>query len=432
MKLSYLVVTLLFTIQLIFLFSVVKDRAESPNDLSFMAGVVSWERFNRPNIDGTPQISTRDKAFYNGKFYSSKPQFLLFAMGKSINIVFNLGKRELLQNDIPIYKTATYLTSTIPIVLICIILFILFNTNYKIGIYKSLLLSTIFPIATLFLAYSQYLNTHTLTALFTFLILVLIVNPKPFQRRGILLYSLLLGFFLSALLVCEPSFFLLSCLSLIFPLYKLFRKSYRPYLYIFFGFIPLALLHFYFNYLSFGVLYPPQMNMARYFGYPGSHLYNITNPLDINVYRPHFIILLFNNLLGTHGLFLYMPVLLFFFLHKKKTGLGWIFTLSVLIISIVAYSVTSPNFGGWSYGNRRLIPLIPLLFYYAVLAVSKTKSKLLKILFIVLIFVSIFFSYLGFKNTWFNKKIHITRDFSYFPLLYNLNKDYFKIFSYDP
>jgi len=171
--------------------------------------------------------------------------------------------------------------------------------------------------------------------------------------------------------------------------------------------------------------------MARYFGYPGSHLYNITNPLDINVYRPHFIILLLNNLFGTHGIFLYMPVLLFFFLHKKKIDIGWTFTLSILIFSVIAYSVTSPNFGGWSYGNRRLIPLIPPLYYYAVLAFFETKSKLLKILFVALILVSIFFSYLGFRNTWFNKKVHINRDFSYFPLLYNLNKDYFKVFNYD-
>jgi len=127
-----------------------------------------------------------------------------------------------------------------------------------------------------------------------------------------------------------------------------------------------------------------------------------------------------------------MPALIFFFLYKDKRNWGWIFALSVLIVSVVAYSITSPNFGGWSYGNRRLIPVLPMLYYYAVLAFWGLKERSAKLLFVLALLTSIFFSYLGYKNTWFNKSLHINRDFAYFPLLYNLNKDYFKVFSYDP
>ncbi|MFH1565743.1 MAG: hypothetical protein ABIB98_00880 [bacterium] len=416
-----------FFILSFFLFSVVKDRPESPNDIGFLGGILAWGRFNTPNIDKTIQIITRDKAFNEGKFYSAKPPLLLWSIGRSLHLVFTLVKPELLDNDIPFHLASVYLVSTIPILLLTFLMFLLFLKK-RVNLYLSLILSFLLFFSSLFFPYAQYLNNHILTALFSFAIFSLFF----FWQKKKHVKDIILGFLLSLLLVGEPQFFavFMLCLS---PLLVLdFKKDFKRYLYLFLGFFPLTFAHFLLNYLSFDVLYPIQLNMSRFFGYEGSHLYNVTNPLDINVYRPPFLILLFNNFLGTHGLFLYMPVLLFFFLYKNKKALGWVFTLALLVVSVVAYSIFSPNFGGWSYGNRRLIPLIPLLYYYAVLAFCETKRKSLKILFVILIVISVFFSYLGFKNTWFNKKVHISRDFTYFPLLYNLNKDYFKVFSYDP
>ncbi|MBU1017084.1 MAG: hypothetical protein ABIJ36_03805 [Patescibacteria group bacterium] len=424
---KHIFILLLFLAFSFFLFKIVKDRPESPNDIGFLGGIISWGRYNTPNIDKTIQIITRDKAFYEGKFYSVKPPLLIWVIGRSLHLVFTGVKPVLIDNDIPFHLAGVYLVSTIPILLLTFLMFLLFLKK-RVNLYLSLILSFLLFFSSLIFPYAQYLNNHILTALFS----VAFFSSFFFWRKKEILKDIVLGVLLSFLLAVEPQFFAIFMLCLSPLLILDFKKNFRRYLYLFLGFFSLTFAHFLLNHLSFGVLYPIQLNMSRFFGYEGSHLYNVTNLLDINVYRASFPILVFNNLLGTHGIFLYMPVLLFFFLYKNKKALGWVFTLALLIVSVIAYSIFSPNFGGWSYGNRRLIPLIPLLYYYAVLAFVETKSKGLKILFVILVVISVFFSYLGFKNTWFNKKVHINRDFSYFPLLYNLNKDYFKVFSYDP
>lgn len=423
---KYLLILFLFAVFSFLLFSVVKDRPESPNDIGFLGGIIAWGRFNVPNIDKTIQIITRDKAFYDGEFYSVKPPLLTWFIGRSLHLVFSVVKPELISNDIPFHISSVFLVATIPIILLTFLLFLLLLKK-KVNIFVSLILSSLLVFSTLLLPYSQYLTNHILTALFTFAIFALFFFVKI---KG-LIKDILLGLLLSLLLAAEPQFFAIFALCLCPLIIEEFRKDFRRYLCLLLGFFPISFAHFLLNYLAFGVLYPVQLNMPRFFGYEGSHLYNISNPLDINVYKSPFIILVFNNLLGTHGVFLYMPMLFFFFLYKNKKSLGWMFVMLLLVVSVIAYSIFSPNFGGWSYGNRRLIPLIPLIYYYAVLAICETKKKLLRVLFIVLLVVSIFFSYIGFKNTWFNKKLLINRDFSYFPLLYNLNKDYFKVFDYD-
>jgi len=416
----------------IFLFSVVESVPGSSNDLSRLAGIISVARFNSLNIDKTPQVVTRDKAFYDGKFYSSKPPFMNWVSGVFIKYLFLGVKPALLTNDIPIYKTATFINVTIPLIFLMLLFYWLLSKRFS--SLTSCLISVLAVFSTLLFSYAGYLNNHIPVAFLTLVLYILIFEEIPIKVFKRKYFSIsLAGLVSSLILAYDPPFMFLVALVLLPCLYFKYKKDFFKNILILIIFaLPISVLHFYLTYQSFGIFTIPQLDKETFFSYPGSHFSGIADPTDINVYSSPFLVLLFNNLVGSHGIFLYMPILLFFIFYKSKKNLGWIFILSLLVISVAAYSIFSPNFGGWSYGNRRLIPLVPLLYYYAVLAFSEVKKKGIKVLFIFLLVASIFFSYLGFKNTWFNKKLHINRDFSYFPLLYNLNKDYFKVFPYDP
>jgi len=415
------------TALIVLLISVVKDHPDSPKEVSFWGGVVSVARRGTLHLDGLPQLITIDKAYFKGRYYPATPLFLTFFTGKFINIIFSVVKPDLLRNDIPIYKAATYINTTIPLLGIFLITAYLFLKKTRIPLF-SFFISLPLVFCTLLFSYSRYLTNHILVAFFT-----LILFAVTFEFKKLLGWKLYLiqGLLLSLMYASDASFAFVVFVS--FCLYSLFEKirkkksasfSLKFFVQLIIGALPIFITVSILNFKAFKTIFPPQVQFEKYFGYEGSHFSNIDDPLNINVYRSSILIGVFNQLFGSHGIFLYTPILFFFFFYRNKRDMVWKFLLFVLLCSVITYSVVSPNFGGWSYGNRRLLPLIPPLYYYSVLYVLKKKKSLITFVFILTLLVSFFFSYIGFKNTWFNKRLYINRNFSYFPLLYNLNKDY--------
>jgi hypothetical protein len=90
---------------------------------------------------------------------------------------------------------------------------------------------------------------------------------------------------------------------------------------------------------------------------------------------------LFEALLGYRGLFSYQPFMIFavfYFWHfrKKLSPVAWS-ALAALLIGIGFYIYMTNEFGGAAYGFRYLIPLIPVLWYFAGVWLLEQKSKVI-------------------------------------------------------
>ncbi len=70
-------------------------------------------------------------------------------------------------------------------------------------------------------------------------------------------------------------------------------------------------------------------------------------------------------LAGYRGFFLYQPFLFLGLWFSKRESIPDRAMLLLALAGIVVYLVITEEFGGWAYGFRYLIPLIPILYYRA-------------------------------------------------------------------
>jgi hypothetical protein len=100
------------------------------------------------------------------------------------------------------------------------------------------------------------------------------------------------------------------------------------------------------------------------------------------------------------GILVYTPILLFSFLggyklFKKKDHYLWFF-VTTIGLNIVLYSLWGDPWGGWAFGSRYLIPSYSLLAILVAISLPKVRrSTLLKMVFIMLLFYSLFVNALG-------------------------------------
>jgi hypothetical protein len=104
-------------------------------------------------------------------------------------------------------------------------------------------------------------------------------------------------------------------------------------------------------------------------------------------------------LFSYRGLFSYQMFLLLVFpavwYMRRKLKANDIAMLAAAFAVIVIYGVITNEFGGFSYGFRYLIPVIPLFYYYAAKWVLDSRSRRLTILAAVLGVAGIIPAYIG-------------------------------------
>lgn len=92
----------------------------------------------------------------------------------------------------------------------------------------------------------------------------------------------------------------------------------------------------------------------------------------------------FSALFGWHGFFSVSPVLLFGawgMVRAMRPGAGpfatrWTLTLAAAcLLMIVAHAIFVGSYGGWSYGFRYLVPIVPVLLFFAPAALASGKSS---------------------------------------------------------
>ncbi len=119
----------------------------------------------------------------------------------------------------------------------------------------------------------------------------------------------------------------------------------------------------------------------------------------------HYLAYAGHALAGSRGLFSYMPVLLLALpalLARKTPLIASIrrFVLAGTLLSFLYHLSRTNDLGGWAYGYRFFIPLIPLLFWAAVVEVKSARRTWERRLFWPLVAAGVITAAVGAYNPW--------------------------------
>lgn len=114
---------------------------------------------------------------------------------------------------------------------------------------------------------------------------------------------------------------------------------------------------------------------------------------------------IFHSTFGFKGIFFYMPALLFVLPGILKKGFFRTDPLRCMMLCsagavMILYWLVTMEYGGWSFGFRYFIPLIPLLFYYAALDLGGWSKSFRCICFVFCVGWGVFTSSLGAYEPW--------------------------------
>jgi len=425
-KTEYDRIAKVFFVLLIILVVFTRVYPHNANDQSRIATIESLVINNTWNIDDSHFGNlTVDKVKYENKLYSSKP-FTLSLMGAGV--FYCLHNYFNLDFYTPNIKNAYYWLTLFIIggtFFLLLWYFYLATRWFKLEVKHRLFLTSILAFGTLYLPYSTTFNNHTVAGTFIFVSFFYYLKNK--FKEGVELVNLFLsGFFVAWALVIDipvGSIFLLVFLILNWFIIK---EKVKIIFYVL-GTLPFIALQTILNYIIF---------KSFFHVYVDSRTIEVINywfnPVGIDALHQNKIVYLFNMFFGTHGIFLYMPILLlvFYAIYKiiKEKNVQLHREAILILIAFFGltffYLFTSANFGGLSYGFRYYIAIFPMLIYLLVYLFPPLDKafKFKKIIFILFL-VSVLFSGLGLLEVY-NCRPFIMigeGEWAFFPLLYNFS-----------
>jgi len=414
------------------------------NEESNFALTKSIVEENRFEIDSFYNL-TGDRSVYQEHYYSDKDPGLSFLASPTYMIwklVYNFFPTKFKIDHAGSTGYVTELHGNVPIVtfidrgffiftsmiLVTISTSVLFSSLTAVLVYKiskyflknqayRILLSLTYGIATLAFPSALHFMTNATATFFVFLsfyLLFKIKNEKLKESKYILLAGLAAGFgiatdrfgILLAPLLIIYSFWLNKRLSLVF-LSGLFL-SILPFLlynYTIFG-NPFDLASSYIDRQIYRTAYP-QSTLPIFFSNEKPENFAMMSLLNTDVIKQlfehfHFIPTLPNPyvimrllLYPYRGLLFYSPVLflslvgiIFMF---KKYRVETTFIILALILFLCVISMRRTWWGGYDFGNRYLLPIVPFLMLPLAFVFDKINKKII----IFLLLISIFFNFLG-------------------------------------
>lgn len=424
LKNNFLLIVISVLISAFFLVSI-SNAPVSYNDLSRLAGIVSIARYGELEINKVePLNSTGDRIEYKGNKYSSKPPVLHVATGYFVKNFFKI-KPVLLNNDIAIYRFSTAIVVVLPLMILFISFSLFLQKSLKYSPNKSIIWGLILIFGTLTFTYSRHLNNHILETLIQFLLFILLYIE--FSKKYLSLKYLLIGLLLSGLFVIDETYgFVAVPITLGYLLVTKRSEvlNIKNIFYFVIGCFPFLFAHFYLNFIQFETFLPPQLKPEVYLDYPGSKWVGI--PQGAEAQNHPYLVRFFNYTFGTYGLFLYQPFLLLpFFIKKNWKDKLWLYTVFLTVSYSLFNTIMQPNYGGSSFGPRRFLPLIPILFFYSVKGFNLywNKGYWSKVIVGLALCLTIIISLIGYSNPWGNGDILggvESKRSLYFPLIYTI------------
>ena len=329
-----------------------------------------------------------DRIVIGDKIYSDKPLMLMVVHGMMFKVIAAVTGISFNSH----YYLAVYLTNLFGIGLLNIILFILFfkrlDRDVEAPFYSKLFLSGSLLISTMLLSYGVTMNNHTPAALILF---ILFMQLMDYPVKDSMIRAFMIGVAAGVLLTVEiPVGGILGISSfLIVLLFSKERKLAKSAFYSAGGLLPIFVMCI-INYIATGRIYP------QYFGTGGTFQIAVT---DIS--GDYFLNILFWN----RGFFSYMPAMLFIIpallINRRilKNRLEGIVLLTAAAI-ILFYGLFTGEYGGWAYGFRYLIPIIPVIWFFIAREYAPKVHSWQYIALCGLIFCGIVTSYAGTYNPW--------------------------------
>ena len=369
----------------------VSTHPASDNDRSRLMGAISIVRFNKLEINDIDYMDSGDKVFYKGKYYSSKPPLLHVFAGLLTKYAFAI-KPQLYANDVAIYRFATFVTTVVPLVFLFGI-FALLISRLKRNPYIYVFSALFLVFGTLVFSYSRHLNNHIIVA-----IVQLFIFAMLFKKQLIAKHYLFLGVCMSLAFALDVTYgFVLIPVTVLYLFVK-HRPSLRETLFLLLGLCIFSTIHFSLSYWQFGSIIPPQMRPEVYLAYPGSKWINPSS--GIEALNHPLLVRIFNYSIGTHGLFLYQPLLILpLFVKRNWQSSQWVYVCVLFLGYLLFNSIMQPNYGGSAFGPRRYIPLIPMFYYFFVVNWVNLKPSLYhKVLISLLVLITLCISVIGYTN----------------------------------
>jgi hypothetical protein len=371
------------------------------NDESRMGTIQSLVESHTFIIDHTEFVSTGDKVFIDGHFYSDKPP-LPAMLGAMIYFpLYHLGLRLHGGNSLS-YFCITLLTVSLLWVLGTLAFFHSLKFADLDG-ERRLLASVALGLGTIYLSWSTTFNNHEIAASFLAIGFCFLLKAKheKFGNRDLALA----GTFLSMAGAADiPT----GIFYAMFLLYVFRDPSLRKR--VFYYVLPLlvtVLPTLAINYSFHDSIMPVQIYRS-YFEYPGSPWMGsdqlsgmVTHDLTFSANYA------FLTLFGPKGFLIYNPLLFIAswgLVHaiRQRDKFFWeaIFITGGSALLLLYYWLTTNNFAGWSYSIRWFVPLLPLLMFF-VYPYLDGFNKLSHVrTFQTLLCISVIIAFVGALNPW--------------------------------
>ena len=379
----------------------INPRINGWNEASRMALTQAVVEHHELTIDQSIFSTTGDKVFINGHFYSDKPStpsmlaaivyFPLYHLGAPLAFGWNL---------------AYYLIIFFVVKVLWILSVLAFSKvmgHFGLNDRRRLINTLIFALASQAFTWSSTFNNHSIAASCLMIALALFVSGRKSKNATDLLVSGFL-FGLAAASDLPTGLFLLGFAWLIF---RSTLTSVHKSAFILAGCLPLS-SHLLINYQIGGTVLPLQF-FNEYFVFPGSQW---TEGVRVNGPLAFFKYITLS-LVGPLGFLWYSPLLIILIpLLIKHTGKGRAFYEESRVIAICStllmlnYFLLTQNYGGWGYGIRWFVPLLPLVYIYLFDSESVLKTKGQRLLFKGLVSYSFIVAVIGLVNPWSNPEYH--------------------------
>ncbi len=345
-----------------------------------------------------------DKIFKDGKFYSSKPPLLSITGAGIYFLLHNLFGFNIIENNYFIYPNYSIYFITIFLVgtSYIFLIFYLYKTLQllKINKAKHLPLLIGLSLGTLYLSYLPTFNNHTIAGSLIFIAFYYLLEIKIKKSLNIKNKLLLIGLLTSlAAFIDIPTG---GTFLLLFAVYIFYTSSKKQIIYYLLPLIPIAFIHFYFQFQITGDFLPPQFHPEMWtYTEHQKHMGTFFSETSILNY-------IFNILFGTHGLFIYTPILLFsfysifkIFKNKKHEFQNEAIMILVGFLIIISFYIFKARaYGGSAFGFRWLIAITPMLYFFNILLFKKERSNRFNSIYEILLIASCAIAFIGLFNPW--------------------------------
>lgn len=336
------------------------------------------------------EFRTVDRIVIDGRIYSDKPLPMMVIHGMMYKLIAAISGISFNTH----YYLSVFLTNLFGIGLLNVILFILFfkrlDCEVEAPLVSKIFLSVSLLMSTLLLSYGISMNNHTPAAL---LLWILCMQLMDYNSKKTVVSTFIIGITAGTLLDLEipiGSMFGLAAFVIVLLCSKE-RKFTKTTVYSIGGMLPIMIMVS-MNYIVFDRILPQYIAKGGTYTPPSIDWGNsISYFSDI--------------ILGNRGFFSYMPAMLFIIpvllLNNRisKNRIESILLLTVLLV-ILFYGMFTNEYGGWAYGFRYLIPIIPVLWFFIAREYAPKTNSWHYVVLMIFIAWGVVTSYVGTYNPW--------------------------------